>query len=483
MRPFPRITHRVEGTAPSMTKGPIVLHRLGLVCMLLALCQRHPQAQVNANSPPVPDAPVQLSQMDDKTGLIHLDVVVADQSGNPVSGLRVSDFTLLDTGYPQRILSFHAYNEADRPDPPVKVILVIDTLALPGRLPSDERLAVEAFLREKGGHLAQTVSLYELSASGFWAVGSPSTDGNMLASDLVRSQNLHELRSFRSSLRGETWKWMNLNDTPSLEALKALGQVATAERQQPGRKLLIWVGPGWGTGTGAYADGTVPKEDIFYAIRWFSSLLREARITLYSLSVGETEPSQLYLNYLSGVSSSEHASFMNLYRKVLAEQSGGHVLNTGFDLLHQIESCVHDPDAFYTLSFDPPLARQQNEYHDLRVQIDKPGLTALTKTGYYNQPYYSDQSTQSLKIITSDELDKLIASLQGQSVRKSRDSFSGCHSRIGPTAQLSRPGGRAFTASVPNNNSPLSSTQQLFDLRQHQQSSPIRHPTLPHSST
>ncbi|MGA9243438.1 MAG: VWA domain-containing protein, partial [Silvibacterium sp.] len=369
-----------------------------------------------ASTPYAPDVQTPGKQilLDDGRGLIHLDVIVTDQSGRLAPGLRFSDFTLLDNGRPQTILSFHTFDEAAKPNPPVKIILVVDTLALPGRLPSDERLAVEAYLQKTGGHLVQPVSLYELDGSGFWAVGSPSDDGNILAADLAHSQNFHELRSFRSTLRGDTWKWLDENDTPSLEALKALGQIATTERQIPGRKLLIWVGPGWGIGSGDYADRTVSKEDTFYAIRWFSGLLREARITLYSLSVGETEPAQLYLSYLHGVSSAEQASFMNMYRKVLAEQSGGHVLNTGFDLVSQIESCVHEPNTFYTLSFNPPPAALPNEYHDLTVQIDKPGLSARTKTGYYDQPYYWDQTAQTVRGITSEQLGKLLTSLHGE---------------------------------------------------------------------
>ena len=301
-----------------------------------------------------------------------------------------------------------------RQKPPVKIILVIDTLDLPDRLQSDERLAVEAFLQRDGGQLAQPVCLYELSASGFFAVGSTSINGNSLASDLAHSQNLHQLRSFRSTLRGETWKWMNLNDTPSLEALKAIGDIATSERQLPGRKLLIWVGPGWGIGTGAYAEGTVSKEDTFYTIRWFSSLLREARIGLYSLSVGESEPSGFYRSYLRGVPSPAHASFMNLYRKVLAEQSGGHVLNASFDLVSQIESCVNAPDTFYSLSFDPPPTTQQNEFHQLTIQINKPALSARTNTGYYDQPYYSDQPPQTIRSITSAQFGQMLTTLQNE---------------------------------------------------------------------
>jgi hypothetical protein len=55
-------------------------------------------------------------------------------------------------------------------------------------------------------------------------------------------------------------------------------------------------------------------------------------------------------------------------------------------LAGQINTCVQDASTFYTLSFDPPRANKPNEHHDLKVQIDKPGLKAHTSTGYYNQP-------------------------------------------------------------------------------------------------
>jgi hypothetical protein len=41
---------------------------------------------------------------------------------------------------------------------------------------------------------------------------------------------------------------------------------------------------------------------------------------------------------------------------------------------------------YYTLVFAPPPQSQPNEYHDLKVQVDKPGTTARTTSGYYNQP-------------------------------------------------------------------------------------------------
>jgi hypothetical protein len=47
---------------------------------------------------------------------------------------------------------------------------------------------------------------------------------------------------------------------------------------------------------------------------------------------------------------------------------------------------VADANAFYVLSFDGLAGDGPNEYHTLEIQIDKPGLAARTRSGYYAQP-------------------------------------------------------------------------------------------------
>src|ERR1039457_240705 len=64
-------------------------------------------------------------------GLISLDVVVTDKWGKPVSGLEAGDFTLLDNGQAEKMVSFQAFDEiAALPTPPAELILVIDAINL-----------------------------------------------------------------------------------------------------------------------------------------------------------------------------------------------------------------------------------------------------------------------------------------------------------------------------------------------------------------
>jgi VWFA-related protein len=357
--------------------------------------------------------------------------VVTDNSGKTITGLGPNDFTLLDNHQAQKILSFDSFDGVSaKPDPPVEVILVIDTMGMPsylsrgmpGYLAGFEREEVERFLRRNGGHLAQPVTIFGLSDNGFWTLAQPSGDGNALAAEIARDR-LVFIR------RWNPLESIVVREPDGLKALKALGHIATAKRRNPGKKLLLWVGPGWGIGSARDFETRDPKPRTFNTIYWFSNLLREARISLFSFTVGQTDPettdpgtrtdpekgSERYLLFLNGVESAQQASLKNLDRKVLAVQSGGRVLGPGNDLVSQIDTCVQEASAFYTLSFDPPRADHPAEYHSLHVQVREPGLTARTNTGYYDQPYYSDQANLAVKRITVEQLERALVGARGES--------------------------------------------------------------------
>jgi VWFA-related protein len=336
---------------------------------------------------------------------------VTDKAGKPVAHLEPQDFSLFDNGQPTKIISFHTSDgTSTNPDPPVEVILLIDKLNTPASLGSLERDEVERFLRQNGGHLAQPVSILELSDTGLWTVAKPAADGNALAAEIAHNREIAVIRSRQS---GEH-KW-DFGVSPAQSALRALAYIAAAARREPGRKLLIWVGPGWGIGSGEYSGELQSKEVLLATIHWVSTLLREARLAVYSFSVGETDPSSsFYMDYIDGPKSPRQASFIDLNRKVLAVQSGGLVLGPSNDLVTQIDSCVQGAGAFYTMSFDPSHADHPDEYHGLKVQVDKPGLTARSNTGYYDQPYYSNNPNPAARHVTVEQLEQALGAARGE---------------------------------------------------------------------
>lgn len=316
-------------------------------------------------------------------GSIHLDVTVTDAAGKAVTGLQPWDFTLLDNNQPRKILSFRSFDGAVvTPDPPVQAILLIDTANLPFQQVAFVRSEMRKFLLENGGHLPLPISLFLLSDTALRVQPRPSTDGNALVS--VLDQIKGSVRTIDSSASGD-----GLLERFQL-SVRQMAVIAENEAQRPGRKLLIWVGPGWPILNSAnFRMGDKDQRRYFDSIVELSTKLREARMVVYSVAPADITSTGAYRftyqSFLKGVKSARQADSGNLALKVLAVESGGRVLGPDNDLAGQIDSCIADASAFYTLSFDPPKAEIADEYHELKLQIDKPGLTARTSSGYYNE--------------------------------------------------------------------------------------------------
>jgi VWFA-related protein len=316
---------------------------------------------------------------------ITLDVVVTDKSGKPVPGLQQQDFTLLDNKQPQKILSFQAVQGgAATADPPVEVVLLVDEVNTTFTRVSFERAQIEKFLKTDGGELPRPVTLAVLSDSGM-AIGNITTrDGNALATEL--NQNKAGLRSITRS-QGI----YGADDRVGL-SLNALRELADYEAPRPGRKLVIWISPGWPLLSGPRIElSDKDQQRLFNNIVGLSDSLRHARITLYSIDpLGLADAggfrTSYYEEFLKGVKKAGQVRIGNLGLQVLATQTGGRVFISNNDVAGEIATCVADANAFYVLTFDGLVGDGPNEYHALDMKLDKPGLKALTRTGYYAQP-------------------------------------------------------------------------------------------------
>ena len=366
------------------------------VCMVLlffvpalGFAQPHPPLAAGAAQP----AAVSSLATGTAEGLIKLDVVVTDKSGKSIPGLKPSDFTLLDNGEPEKILSFQAFDGITaRPDPPVEIILIIDTLFLPQHLIPLAKNEVEKFLRRNNGHLAQPVSVFLLSETGLSSTPQPSTNGNALADEIARG--IWQTPAFHGAQTAK--ETAQLFDVPAVASMTSLGSIVLEERRKPGRKLLFWLSPGWpSAGSG----------NAFYDVTEFSTRLREARVTLWSWPYPDWDFT--YKNFLAPVKSAHKVRYEDLLLNVLATQSGGGVLETRSDVAEMISKCVEEASVFYSLTFDPPPTNEVDDYRDLKVVLGKPQLTARTSTGYYNEPVYYDQPSGAERI-PMDQLEQVL---------------------------------------------------------------------------
>jgi len=343
-------------------------------CCLSAFAQQNGQAK--------PPEPAASSPTGAANHLITLDVVVADQSGRALPGLQQQDFVLLDNKLPQKIVSFHGVSSApSSDDPPVEIVLVVDEVNTSYQHGVIVRQEIEKFLSQNGGQLARPVSLIFFSDTG--AVGTtPSRDGKAVLADLKQHQQ--PLRKTNRA-QGAYGAIDRLN-----RSIRTLGQLADFAAKRPGRKLVIWISTGWTFLASPRVQlSAKDQEGLFSNIVAVSDALQRARITLYNVDPagsGGNTFKNFYKSYVKGVTAAKQAETGNLGLQVLAYQSGGLVLTSSNDLAGEIATCVNDANAFYSLSFEAAPGDGPNEYHALAVTVDKPGVEARTRSGYYAQP-------------------------------------------------------------------------------------------------
>jgi VWFA-related protein len=312
---------------------------------------------------------------------MSLDVLVTDKAGKPVPGLHQQDFTLLDNKKAQKIEGFRAV-EGPKSNDPVEIVLLIDSVNTAFTKIAFARDQIDKFVRRDNGELARPVSLAFLNDNGLTFGNPPTKDGNAVATEM--DQKLLGLRTFARR------EGILADDELLSSSLNAVQQLIQQEMSKPGRKLVIWISPGWPLLSGPGVDLQMTakqKQQIFNSVVSFSEGLRRARITLNDVDpLGMSDAGGFrtfaYEEFLKGVKSPSQVQYGNLALQVLAVQSGGRVLNSGNDVAGEIAQCADDANVFYELSFALP-EEGPAEYHALEIKMAKKGLAAHARTGYY----------------------------------------------------------------------------------------------------
>lgn len=311
---------------------------------------------------------------------VHLNVVVAPKSGPPVAGLRQQDFTLVDNNSMQPIKSFRAVSKDQKP---VQVILLIDAVNTRFDTVAYERNELQRFLRANGGHLAHPTMIAVLTDQGTQMQKGFSNDGNALSAAFD-----HYTIGLRE-ITDRTGIW-GADDRVQI-SLTAVRQLAAYASTIPGRKIVLWISPGWPLLSGAriYLD-TKQQQQIFGDVVFFSTQLRQANVTLYNINpLGPGEPllrTDYYQEFVKGIKNPNQTNIGDLGLQVLAVQSGGLALESNSDVTGMLQKCLADTESWYEIDFDMPVPERPNEYHHLEIRLDKPGLNARTRDGYYAQP-------------------------------------------------------------------------------------------------
>ena len=344
--------------------------RLGFFFLVPVFCVATASAQ-ESTAPAQPD-----------NSAMFLDVVVTPKSGPPVSGLQQEDFTVLDNKVPQTILTFDAVRGREAP---VEVVLVIDDVNTGLANIAYERSEIDKFLKADGGHLTHPIALAFLTDNGIKVQDEFSSDGNALSAALDQyTLGLHTITRSGGIYSAEERLQISM---------KALFELGSREAARPGRKIILWISPGWPTlsGPGVVEQmGAKQEQGIFNNVVKLSTMFRQGQVTLYSIDpLGSADfggRAFRWEAFVKGISKPSQTEWGDLALQVVATQSGGLALTGSNDITASLKQCLADTHAYYEISFAPPLDQKRDEYHHLEIHVADHKLTARTRQGYYTQP-------------------------------------------------------------------------------------------------
>ncbi|HVW76923.1 MAG TPA: VWA domain-containing protein [Alloacidobacterium sp.] len=250
---------------------------------------------------------------------ITLDVTVTDASGHPVTGLQQQDFQILDNHQLQTITAFHAV-EGAMADPPDEVVIVIDLINTSYQRIGFERQQIEKFLQQNNGHTQYPVRLILVSETGIQAQPQASQDGQAIIAAL---DNAHTGMRAIGRAAGAAGAAERLD-----MSLRYFEQLIAYEGQIPGRKLMLWISPGWPMlDSPAFLSSNNQQRRIFRTVVGFTNQLRQAHVTLYTvdpLGAGEALGyTFLYQSFLKPLTKAKDANYGNMGLQVFAAHSGG----------------------------------------------------------------------------------------------------------------------------------------------------------------
>ena len=345
---------------------------------------------------------------------IYLDAVVSPSSGSPVRDLQQQDFTIFDNDVPQTITSFEA---VDGRQAQIAVIVVLDALSVSSRVAATALEDIKRFLKADGGNLAYPTTVDFVMTKGLEFEAGPSQNGKAIGASLNKPAI--------ATLNSEDLVDPRKRENQFAVSFQAFAELVALERDKPGRKIILWVSPSWPPVVPPDYEHKASEKQVqqvrlqmFGNIVQLAKQLREGQITVYSIeppalgALGDLDSGftngRTHLRPprsdadVAGVGSPSDVRWDDLGLEALALRSGGLALYPGNDLALSLRECLADISPFYELSFDPVLTDEPNHYHQLKVQVAKPGLTARARQGYYSQPWPGPFAAEAKKLGETD---------------------------------------------------------------------------------
>jgi VWFA-related protein len=318
-----------------------------------------------------------ISQPKPASHQITMTVQATTSKGEPVRGLTAAEFRLLDNKAARPIT---AVKELTTKQEVASLFIVVDTANMDYMRLSNAREQIKKFLTANGGKLPYPTTLVILTDKGAVSQQGFSTDGNEVLAALNGFDfGLRDIR--RSSGYWGADERMQIS-------LDALHLMVSHAGTLPGRKLFLWVSPGWPLLSGPGVQLTDHEQrNIFQNVWQLSTEMRTADVTMYNINpYGPGEDladANYYQNFTPGVRQSSEVYPADVSLQVLAVQTGGRVFTSNSDVAGNLALSASDADNWYEVTFDGAVGEKPHEYHHIQISVDKSGVNIRTRDGYY----------------------------------------------------------------------------------------------------
>jgi VWFA-related protein len=234
------------------------------------------------------------------------------------------------------------------------------------------------------------------------AVGGPAattTDPTMPAtsggsSDTIQNDIAYMMRRFEKNAANFA------RDVRVSITLDALQQIARYLAGQRGRKSLLWFSTGFPIAiTGINPEDLVTSRTYGDKLRATTNLLNDAHVAIYSIDasgllVGNiSDPSQsgrdangriaLTVEANRKLSTEDFARMTtNDTLERAADDTGGRFFH-GNDIANSIAVSLQDSGSYYLLGYYPANKKWDGRFRQVRVKVNRPGLTVRSRQGYF----------------------------------------------------------------------------------------------------
>jgi VWFA-related protein len=349
------------------------------------------------------------------TRLVVVDVVTVDGKGEPVSGLKADDFTVLEDGKPQKISGFsfqHATGASPSPstvhganvftntpqykDASCLNVILLDTLNadLGSKVSAKEHL-----LKYLGTEPAiQPTALFALDTK-LTLLSDFTTDSKMLKAVLedYKPHTVPKVLDVYTAASPFELKGSPTAERSQETTVDALEILARALSGYPGRKNLLWLSqafpinffpeivhddamPHMGHGApiqSPFAPGMAGNPnfksseagDFMAAVMKVANQLMNAQVSVYPIDA-------------AGLSKEQRLSSIGTMQ-VMAEQTGGRVFYNNNNLELGIRSSINDGSTYYTLTYYPDNKTWDGRFRRIAITTTKPGTSLRYRQGYY----------------------------------------------------------------------------------------------------